>query len=129
MIQLDTIQKRGNITKVWRQNVKGSSYIYVITTKDADHEDDDINNSMNLKDRLCVIQFQNGPRKEPSSTPGIIDSDLLEIVRDRLKDFQKSEYATRDNTMALMHIEEALMWMNKRVEDRMSRGVLGTTKV
>ena len=85
MIQLDTIQKRGNITKVWRQNVKGSSYIYVITTKDADHEDDDINNSMNLKERLCVIQFQNGPRKEPNSTPGIIDNDLLEIVRDRVE--------------------------------------------
>ena len=26
----------------------------------------------------------------------------------------------------LTHIEEALMWMNKRVEDRAERGVLGT---
>ena len=27
---------------------------------------------------------------------------------------------------SLTHIEEALMWMNKRAEDRAERGVLGT---
>lgn len=30
--------------------------------------------------------------------------------------------------MALMHIEEALLWLNKRVEDRIERNVLGTNK-
>jgi hypothetical protein len=58
---------------------------------------------------------------------GVLDVDLLEIVRDRLKAFQTGDYATRENACAITHIEEALMWMNKRVEDRAERGVLGTT--
>ena len=33
---------------------------------------------------------------------------------------------TRETACALTHIEEALMWLNKRVEDRIERGVLGT---
>ena len=31
-----------------------------------------------------------------------------------------------ENACALTHIEEALMWLNRRVEDRITRGVLGT---
>jgi len=72
------------------------------------------------------IAFQNGPRKDPNSISGVLDTDLLEIVRDRLKGFQSGEFACRENACALTHIEEALMWMNKRVTDRAQRGVLGT---
>ena len=63
---------------------------------------------------------------EDGSIGGVLDVDLLEIVRDRLKCFQSGEFATRENACALTHIEEALMWMNKRKEDRAERGVLGT---
>ena len=72
----------------------------------------------------CMLQ--NGARKERLSIDGILDTDLLEIVRHRLQCFQQGEFATRENACALTHIEEALMWMNKRVEDRIERGVLGT---
>lgn len=56
----------------------------------------------------------------------MLDTDLLEIVRHRLQCFQDGDYATQDNARALQHIEEALLWMNKRVTDRIARGVLGT---
>ncbi len=56
----------------------------------------------------------------------MLDCDLLEIVRDRLKCFQEGDYRCRENAIALTHIEEALLWMNKRVEDRAERNVLGT---
>ena len=72
------------------------------------------------------LNFQNGPRNEETSTQGVLDQDLLEIVRHRLQCFQKGEYATRENACALTHIEEALMWMSKRADDRAERGVLGT---
>lgn len=49
-------------------------------------------------------------------------------MRDRLKGFQQGQFATRENAIALAHIEEALLWMNKRVEDRIERGVLGTNE-
>lgn len=35
------------------------------------------------------------------------------------------KFATRENVLALVYIEEALMWMNRRVEDRLEHGVLG----
>lgn len=75
---------------------------------------------------LAKIQFQNGPRKEADSIPGVLEADLLEIVRHRLQCFQQGPYATRENACALTHLEEALMWLNKRKEDRKARGVLGT---
>ena len=77
-------------------------------------------------EKLLDIQFQNGARKEENSVAGILDSDLLEIVRHRLQSFQNGEYKTRENACALTHIEEALMWMSKRADDRAERGVLGT---
>lgn len=58
----------------------------------------------------------------------MLDSDLLEIVKDRLTSLQDGPMATREGHMALMHITEALMWLNKRVEDRAERGVLGTMR-
>lgn len=69
--------------------------------------------------------MQKGPRKEKDSIHGVIDSDLLEIVRDRLKSFQSGPFSSRENACALTHIEEALMWLNRRVEDRIERNVLG----
>lgn len=75
---------------------------------------------------LANIQFQEGPRNEESSISGVLDQDLLEIVRNRLQAFQSGPYASRENACALTHIEEALMWMAKRADDRAERGVLGT---
>ena len=43
--------------------------------------------------------------------------------------FQQGEFATRDNAIALTHVEETLLWMNKRVEDRAEKGKLGTYEV
>lgn len=78
---------------------------------------------------LAKIQFQNGARCEVGSIAGITETDLLEIVRHRLQCFQDGEFRTRENACALTHIEEALMWMNKRVADRKERGVLGKNKI
>ena len=75
------------------------------------------------------IRFQCGPRKSPDARRGLLDVDLLEIVRDRLRAFQAGPFSCRENACALTHIEEALMWMNRRVEDRIERGVLGTENV
>jgi hypothetical protein len=75
---------------------------------------------------LADIQFQRGPRGINSSEDGVLDADLLEIIRDRLKLFQEGEFETLYNDKALEHVEEALMWLNRRVEDRAERNVLGT---
>lgn len=114
--KLSTIQKRENLNTVYaidETGCGGANHAYRITPNESEYPSQD-------------ITFQNGPRKSPDSIQGVLDTDLLEIVRDRLKGFQSGEFACRENACALTHIEEALMWMNRRVEDRIERRVLGT---
>ena len=123
MRKLSTIQKREKLNKVFAVDEPGNggaNHRYEIYSDDVVAE---------VEEPMAVIQFQNGARKLPDSQHGVLDTDLLEIVRDRLKGFQKGEFATRENAIAITHIEEALLWMNKRVEDRIERNVLGTDKV
>lgn len=115
MEKLSTIQKRGKLNTVFVVDEKGNGgahHNYEIDFQDGNG--------------VCNIQFQNGAREEPNSIHGVLDTDLLEIVRHRLQCFQQGDFATRENAIALTHIEEALLWMNKRVEDRIERNVLGT---
>ena len=76
-----------------------------------------------------TIFFQMGARNEPASTSGVLEGDLLEIVRHRLQTHQKTKYATRENACALTHVEEALMWLAKRADDRAEDKKLGTNKI
>lgn len=119
MEKLATIQKRNNLNEVIRLGEPGPGGAYHgYTIGDASGE----------RRPFLYVEFQRGPRTDPNSRHGVLDTDLLEIVRDRMKAFQSGEYATRENACALTHIEEALMWLNKRAEDRAERGVLGTNE-
>ena len=122
MRELNTIQKREKLNKVFASDEKGNG--------GANHEYDiySANDFGEDSEPLVVIRFQNGPRKDTASVSGVLDTDLLEIVRDRLKGFQSGEFSSRENACALTHIEEALMWLNRRVEDRIERQVLGTNR-
>lgn len=122
MRELNTIQKREKLNIVRATDEPGNG--------GANHEyeiygviDPDTKEIFYLP-----ISFQNGARKLSDSKHGVIDTDLLEIVRDRLKGFQSGEFATEYNAKALEHLEIALMYMNRRVEDRIERNVLGTNE-
>lgn len=84
--------------------------------------------SMGAELGVADIQFQKGPREVLGSNPGIIDNVLLAIVRDRLEAFNAGEYRCRENACAITHIQEAMMWMRERANERAKRGVLGTYK-
>lgn len=118
-MELSTIQKRNKLNEVHREGEigPGGAYHHYVVFHGLDPERVEIRTE---------IKFQKGPRNEEGSIGGVLDVDLLEIVRDRLKDFQSGDFRCRENACALTHIEEALMWMNKRVEDRAERRVLGT---
>lgn len=129
MEKLSTIQKRENLNEVWalEKGIGNGTRCYMIVKSNratADYENDQL--IVDANDCIAVLQFQDGSRKDPKAITGITNEDLLEIVRNRLKEFQSGEFATRENACALTHIEEALMWLNKRVEDRIERNVLGT---
>lgn len=120
--KLDTIQKYENLNSVFsidQSGPGGAHHEYAI------YRNSDLNDSDFL---LNVIKFQKGPRKEKESIIGILDSDLLEIVRDRLKSFQEGPFASDYNNKALKGVEMALIALNQRVEDRINRNVLGENK-
>lgn len=101
MRELSTIQEREKLNRVFAVDepaADGTNHLYMISSD---------------KDRTeQVIQFQNDPRNSKDSISGVLDVDLLEIVRDRLQSFQSSEYCF-GNARALMNIEEALRWLRK----------------
>lgn len=121
MEKLSTIQKRENLNKVYANGEKGNGGAYHTYEVVANNHDE-----LGCTVLPTIIKFQNGARHIQESVHGVIDTDLLEIVRHRLQCFQAGEFATKDNEIALTHIEEALLRMNKRVEDRIERNVLGT---
>jgi hypothetical protein len=77
-------------------------------------------------DTALTILFQNGPIAE-HGVNGITQEVLLAIVADRLRSFQAGPYASRENAVALTHVETAQLWLHKRTLDRMARGVEGTS--
>ena len=125
MRELSTIQKREKLNDVYAADEigpGGANHRYIIC-KEGETCWCDGSNFIGV---VAEILLQRGPRKDKNSQHGVIDTDLLEIVRDRMKAFQEGPFATRENACALTHIEEALMWLNRRVEDRIERNVLGT---
>ena len=122
MRKLETIQKREKLNEVFAVDEigpGGANHKYTIS---AISDTSGISKTISFSD--TIIQFQNGPRKEDNSIQGVIDSDLLEIVRDRMKAFQKGPFASEYNEKALEGIEMALNALNQRVEDRIKRNVL-----
>lgn len=119
MRELNTIQKREKLNRVFAVDEK--------KTGSANHRYKIIGLEPNSKGivNMGTIKFQDGARKEEDSMHGVIDTDLLEIVRDRYKAFQEGPFASEYNAKALEHIEIALMYANRRIEDRIERNVLG----
>lgn len=116
MEKLVTIQKRENLNRVFANDEigpGGANHEYMIKPADDDR-------------KILSIQFQKKPRNSNDSIQGILDVDLLEIVRNRLQGFQNGDFSCCENAFALTHIEEALLWLNKRTDDRSYRNVLDT---
>jgi hypothetical protein len=72
------------------------------------------------------IDFQKGPLSETSYPNGLTQEVLLSIVEERLKGFQSGQCACRENAVALTKVQEAMMWLKRRTEERVARGVEGT---
>lgn len=121
MEKLRTVQTKENLNAVYpvgEPGPGGANHDFAIYPADYSPE--------NAEAALACIKFQKGPRNDPESRRGILDSDLLEIVRNRLQAFQDGPYACIENARALMYVEQALIQLNMRVENRLERGVLGT---
>jgi hypothetical protein len=75
------------------------------------------------------IDFQNGPLQETGGVPnGLSIESLLAVIEDRLAGFQSGAFACHENGVALVRVQEAMMWLQKRTLDRVRRGVEGTNQ-
>jgi hypothetical protein len=81
-----------------------------------------------LETMVGKVDFQEGPCKE-CGVNGVGNEDLIAMVITRLVHFQKSEYACRENALAITKLEEAMLWLRKRTMGREQRGVEGTHTV
>ena len=73
------------------------------------------------------IKFQEGTVKD-NGVNGLQVEEALQQCVERLNQYQ-SEVPCRENAIAITHIETAILWLNKRTEDRKKRGVEGTHEV
>lgn len=56
---------------------------------------------------------------------GTTNEEVLQVLIHRLQ-FLGAKMPSRENAIALTHIETALLWLKKRTQDRLERGVEGT---
>lgn len=55
---------------------------------------------------------------------GTTNEDVLEMLIDRMK-YLQSKFPCKENACCITHLEEGLMWLEKRTRDRQKRGVEG----
>lgn len=55
---------------------------------------------------------------------GTTNEEVLSVLIDRLQSLQ-AKFPCRENAIVITNLEESLMWLNKRTENRKSRGVEG----
>ena len=133
-MELNTIQKRNKLNRIFTIGEKGNGGAYntfcITAEKPFKNKNNDdygyVTVDADKLPILSVLKFQKGAMDMKNSVEGILNTDILEIVRYNLKCFQQGKLACDYNAKALEHIELALMYLNRRIEDREEREVLGT---
>lgn len=68
-------------------------------------------------------RIEDGTRVEPNGA--FVETVIAAVVK-RIEFYQESKFKSRENAIALTHLETALLWLNKRTQDREKRKVEGT---
>lgn len=125
MKQLNTIQKIERLNDIFALDEPagpgGACHLFQVCKHNTGRiSEEDGTFRTRPENMLLTVQMQCG------AVPGVTDADLLEIVRDRFRAGMFKPGRPREYTPALIHVEEALMWLNRLAEKQATRGVLGT---
>jgi hypothetical protein len=121
--------------KVMKKNKRRESMNTIKQCKVENRLDSNGNPSGGKVDGIgLAIEWQNGPlgrtedgtRVEPN---GAFVETVIAAVVERIKFYQDGKFNCRENAIALTHLETALLWLNKRTQDREERKVEGTHKI
>ncbi len=77
------------------------------------------------------IVFCKGNREDESvlRQEGMFTETLIQVAKQYLETVNVGDMATRETSMVITKLDEALMWIDKRSNDRKLREVQGTYKV
>lgn len=90
----------------------------------------ELSNFENKDQQGQILQFIHKEPKEEGSvelitiSDGTTNEEILEVLIDRMN-FLQSKFPCRENAIVITKLEESLMWLNKRTQDRMKRNVEG----
>lgn len=81
-----------------------------------------------VDDGIMSIKFCKGNKSDPSAfrQSGFLTETLIAAAKKYLEENNIGELSTRETSMAITKLDEALMWIQKRADDRAVRGVQGT---
>lgn len=76
----------------------------------------------------AIINFCKGNKENPEMLrqEGFFTETLIKTAKSYLEDVNVGELASRETSMAITKLDEALMWIEKRSNDRKLRGVQNT---
>lgn len=78
------------------------------------------------------VEFVKGSKVEGENinpkVDGVLVEQLIAVCVDHLKTVNVGELATRETSIAIIKLEESLLWLLKRELDRKRAGTLGTYK-
>lgn len=76
----------------------------------------------------ATVKFCKGDKSnlDVFSQEGIFTESLIQLAKQYLESVNKGQLATRETSMAITKLDEALLWIDKRAQDRALRNVQGT---
>lgn len=96
--------------KWFEETIRPNAFIYVRNDKNS-----------------LSFTIQNGPIKEAGKN-GCQVTDVIAVAKHILEQLN-AKFPCRENAMTITHLDEALMWQDKRTKDREARQVEGLSKV
>lgn len=103
----------------------GASYVNAISDKNGANVDGHLYQIVAGTNRQ-ELSFQLGPVKD-AGVNGCQNEQIVAALVHRLGVLNKA-FPCRENSLAITKLEEALLWLEKRTADRVSRNVEGTNK-
>ena len=74
----------------------------------------------------CITMHRGSDPRNGRGRGTWLAHELLSVVANELRAWQKTQFSCKENAVALTHCEEALLWMAARAERREREGKLGT---
>jgi hypothetical protein len=116
LINIDTSMKDPRIVEVIREGATYKVPTFVVSPEGI------------IDGQGIEIVFCKGNKEDPEAfnQEGVFTETLVQTAKEYLESVNKGDLATRETSMVITKLDEALMWIGKRADDRKRRNVQGT---